>query len=104
MNLLALACKKTDVDCFGNTSTHSEECVIVVHAVTGRIKHSTGIDRKVNSPSKLTSSEMSLGGDMNSHACPVKFEEPDKNSSGMTVSSNKKWTALRRNKMNCKKL
>lgn len=104
MSLLALACKKTDGDCFGNTSTHSEECVIVVHAVTGRIKHSTGIDRKVNSPLKLTSSEMSLDVDMSSHACSVKFEEPDKNSSGMTASSDKKWTALRRKKMNGKKL
>ncbi|VDP45230.1 unnamed protein product [Schistosoma curassoni] len=78
MGLLALACKKNDGGSNDNKSTDGEECVSVVSAATGPVKHLTVVDGNAKSPLTLTRNEVPLDIDIGSHTPLVEIEDPDK--------------------------
>ncbi|KAH9592473.1 hypothetical protein MS3_00001266 [Schistosoma haematobium] len=108
MALLALACKKNDGGSNDNKSTDGEECVSVVSAATGPVKHLTVIDGNVKSPLTLTRNEVPLDIDIGSHTPLAEIEDPDKTvtvprSPGVAVLTGDKWTSVRRKRNGKKK-
>ncbi|VDP20308.1 unnamed protein product [Schistosoma margrebowiei] len=78
MGLLAFACRKKGGGSTDNKSADSEECVSVVSAATGPVKHLTEVDGNMKSPLTLTRNEVSLDIDISSHTPLVEIEDPDK--------------------------